>query len=265
MNDFLNIFLLSFIGSIAGLIGGVTFLYHQKLSKKLEINAIPFAAGILLTVSLLGLLPESLEFAGEKSFTIVLITFFAAYLFENFIFEIHHHDAEEIVHDHKHKSSIPFVIVGDTIHNFIDGVAIAAAYLVNPGLGLATAISSFLHEVPHEIGDFGILLKAGWKKKNILLINLISATATIIGALLILYYSPSNSILGTLLAISAGLFLYLGASDFLPHIKEEIENPWEAVLPLLIGVVVMVLTFTLIPHTHEHNQENQPQEFSQAQ
>ena len=103
------------------------------------------------------------------------------------------------------------VMAGDTIHNFVDGVAIGASFVVSPVLGAITAFSTFLHEVPHEIGDFGILLKAGWRRRNILLTNIISALATLIGAFLVYLMPVGDHILGVFIAIAAGLFLYLGA------------------------------------------------------
>jgi zinc and cadmium transporter len=148
------------------------------------------------------------------------------------------------------------VIVGDTIHNFIDGVAIAASFLINPGLGLITAVSTFLHEVPHEIGDFGILLKAGWQRSHIFLVNLISASFSILGAILVVFVIPSEYLLGLLLAVAAGLFLYLGSSDFLPHADEGLTKN-KAMASLLVGTTIMLSVFWLIPHSHPEGDDHQ--------
>lgn len=246
MPEIVNLFLLALLGSIIALLGGVIFLFKESWSKFLSQNSVPFAAGVLITVSILGLLPEAVDLIGESTFLIVLITFFAAYLFENLFFEVHHHASHE--HPRSYKSAVPLVIVGDTIHNFIDGVAIGASFFVNPGLGLITAISTFLHEVPHEIGDFGILLKAAWQKKNIIIVNVLSASATVVGAFTLLAFPENPTLLGTLLAVSAGMFLYLGASDFLPHIEKPEGGKIKAILPLVIGVVIMVATILATPH-----------------
>lgn len=247
MNDFLQLFLLSLLGSIVALAGGVIFLFSGNLSKTLEKYSVPFAAGVLLVVSLLGLLPEAVHFLDERAFLVVLITFVTAYLFENFLFKVHHHADD----DHSHKSAVPLVILGDTIHNLIDGVAIATSFIVNPGLGLITALSTFLHEVPHEISDFGLLLRAGWKKPRVLFVNLISASTTILGAFMVYFFTPGESLTGTLLAVSAGLFLYLGASDFLPSIKHHPKKEFLTIGPFLLGVLIMIASLYLIPHTHE--------------
>ena len=249
MSDLVNIMILAFIGGVLALGGGVVFLTSKKLAKVLTSYSVPFAAGVLLTVALLGLIPEAVHALGESAYLIVLISFLTAYVFENFVFGIHHHERER--HTHGVESSVPFVIIGDSLHNFVDGVAIAATYLVNPGLGLITTVSTFLHEVPHEVADFGILLKAGWKKKYVFWVNLLSASAIFLGAFFVIVVGNNNVFVGILLGFSAGLFLYLGATDFLPHIHESMLTPARSVLALLLGVLVMVAVFSLVPHAHE--------------
>lgn len=247
MNDALNVLGLAFFGSVVALIGGVVFLYSRRLSDKLSCYSIPFAAGVLLTVALIGILPEVSEAIGNRAFVIVLFSFFGSYFFEYFLFEFHHHESK---HVKGKKAQISLVVVGDTIHNFVDGLAIAASYLINPGLGFVTTISTFLHEVPHEIGDFGILLNAGWKKKKVLFVNFVSALATILGAVLMMFFDKLNilNVSDYLLAVAAGMFLYLGASDFLPHIHEGKVSPAKSAFALFLGVVIMYLTLSAIPH-----------------
>lgn len=248
MSQVLQLFFLALLGSVIALFGGVIFLFNRKLSGILEKYSIPYAAGVLVTVSLLGLLPEAQAAIGEKSFWVVAISFLSAFLFEHFFFGIHHHEEGE--HVKCFELPLPLVIVGDTIHNFIDGVAIAVSFLVSPGLGLITATSTFLHEVPHEIGDFGILLRAGWKKGKILIVNILSSLTTILGAFLVYFFNQGESLNGILMAISAGIFLYLGASDFLPRIDENEKNRFKSVFPLILGAASMIAIFLLVPHEH---------------
>lgn len=251
MPNLIQLFFLALIGSLIALIGGVVFLFNKKWSSALEKNSIPFAAGVLITVSLLGLLPEAFEIIGERTLLIMLISFFVAYLFEHLIFDIHHHAGDGHSHHKKnYKTSVPLVIFGDTIHNFIDGITIGSTFFISPGLGLITAISTFLHEVPHEIGDFGILLKAGWKRKDILIVNVISASATIFGAFALLLFSGNEVLIGILLSISAGIFLYLGAIDFLPHAGEGFPNKIKAMIPLTIGILAIIIALMAVPHAH---------------
>lgn len=250
MNEFLQLFLLSLLGSVVALGGGALFLYSARLSKILEKNAIPYAAGILITLALGGLIPEAIEFLGRDALLIVLAAFFGSYFFEQLFFDFHHH------HDHHHhgekniKSSVPMVLLGDTIHNFIDGVTIGVSFIVSPAFGLVTAVSTLLHEIPHEIGDFGILLKAGWQKKHVLLVNLLSALATVVGAFLTVYFVQDDAIIGVALAISAGIFLYLGAIDFLPNATSGFKNRFIGSLPLLLGVLSMLMLLLYAPHSH---------------
>lgn len=248
------ILLLAFAGSILALIGGIVFLAKKSWSNWLSVYSIPFAAGVFLVISLLGLLPEALHILGEKALLVVLITFLVAHFFERFFFGVHTH-SERGRHEMHHKASVPMIIFGDTIHNFIDGIAIAAAYFVDPVFGLVTTIATFLHEVPHEVADFGVLLKAGWGRSKVLIVNVLSASATIFGAVFMLLFM-SEGIVGFFLAVSVGLFLYLGASNFLPHIHEEDISRGRAAIALLIGVLIMFMVLRALPHSHFEGEVN---------
>ena len=243
----IDILILAFIGSIAGLIGGIVFLLKKDWAKTLCHYAVPFAAGVLLSVSLLHLLPEAVHEVGETAYVWVLAALLASFFFEEYFAHLHHHE-------HRHrtmlKASVPLVLFGDTIHNFIDGVAIAAAYLTNPYFGFVVTVATFLHETPHEIGDFGVLMAAGWTRGRTFLANLFSASATIPGALLVFYFmQDAHEKIGILLAISAGVFLFLGASDFLPEVGEEEKGvaTWKKFTLLMVGVVIMYLLFLVSP------------------
>lgn len=248
MSSLFTLISLVLFGSVFALIGGIAFLSLPRWSDLLARYSVPFAGGVLLTVALIGLLPESVELIGDTTFTITLVTFLIIYVFENLFFSLHHHDDED-EHHHIAKRSAWFVMVGDTIHNFIDGVAIAAAFSITPGLGALTAVSTFLHEVPHEIGDFGVLLKAYWSKRSIIATNVISACASLVGAVLVFVLQPPDAVIGVLLSISAGIFLYLGASDFLPHAGKQLTQS-KMIVALLLGVVTMMAGIWIIPHAH---------------
>ena len=250
MADLIIILILSFLGSMLALIGGVTFLYVRSWSDWLSRHSVPFAAGVLIAVSLIGLLPESVEYLGHQAYLATVLAFVAAFMFEHVLFGLHHHSH----HHHHHKSrrqssgSTWLIVIGDTIHNFIDGVAIGATYLASPGLGVITTLSTFLHEVPHEIGDFGLLLQAGWSRRKVLLVNVCSASATMLGGGLIYLMIDNKQLIGILLAVAAGIFLYLGASDFLPHIEEEKQHQRKFVMAFLIGLISMISIIYLVPH-----------------
>jgi len=250
MSPLLQLLLLASLGSFVGLLGGIVMLSSKKWSNALEHHAISFAAGVMITVSLVGILPESVEFIGHTAYVAILLTFLATFLFERLFLGIHHHDEHQGCSTHK--TSVPGVLLGDTIHNFIDGVAIGVSFLVSPGLGLVTAVSTFLHEIPHEIADFGILLKAGWDKRRIILVNVISASITLAGALTIYFFPVSNYLIGVLLAVAAGIFLYLGASDFLPQTRDHDRegSKIKGIFPLILGALIMLAVMELVPHGH---------------
>ncbi len=253
IDPLLAILFLSVIGSIAGLAGGLIFFVEKTWARKLTEVAVPFAAGILISVSLLHILPEAFQEAGKVVYLLVLLSLLGSFLFEQYLANLHHHEERE---NTLKKSSAALVIVGDTIHNFIDGVAIASAYLTDPVFGLVVTLATFLHETPHEIGDFGILIALGWTKTRTFWMNFLSALATFPGALLVFFWMrDAHEKVGWLLAISAGIFLYLGATDFLPTLSEKhtrsgkqdqsISN--KKIWFLLFGVLIMYLLTFITP------------------
>lgn len=248
MEQFLAVFGLATLGSVLGLIGGILMLSRASWRKIISVHAIPFAAGVMLSVSLLDVLPEAIEVSNAGFvLKVVLLVMVVAFFFEQFFVHLHHHE------EHARTtltSSMPLVVAGDTIHNFIDGLAIAAAYLVEPSLGVLVAISTFMHEVPHELGDFGLMLTAGWSKTRAILVNLGSALATYLGAFTVLAFAQIfEANLGLMLAIAGGLFLYIAASDLLPEVQEDHrDKPWHQGALLLLGVAVMWILIGILPH-----------------
>lgn len=246
MESILAIFGLTTLGSLLGLLGGVLLLFKKGWGRGVSVHSIPFAAGVMLAVALLDVLPEAIEGAGvENILSTVLIVIVAAFFFEQFFVHLHHHGE----HKRTLTSSMPIVVVGDTIHNFFDGIAIAAAYLVNPALGIVVAVSTFLHELPHEMGDFGLMLAAGWSRMRILFINIVSALSSYLGALfVILFSSATEQSLSILLGIAGGLFVYIAASDLLPEVQEEHkDSPWHQAGLLLAGVLAIWVLTKFVP------------------
>lgn len=249
MDSLLTLILLALLGSVAGLIGGVIFLIKKDWAKVLSIYAIPYAAGVLLAVSILHLIPEVVEHIGKDGYLYVLLAFLGAFIFEKYFASLHHHEGHN---DTMQKSTIPLVIFGDTIHNFIDGIAIGAAFLTGPSFGLIVALSTFLHETPHEIGDFGVLMARGWTRRKTFIANLFSSLITIPGALFVYFFARNgqSSIIPIMLSISAGIFLYLGASDFLPEIGEHESKARtiKKILLVIIGVFTIYAFSILLPN-----------------
>lgn len=249
---------LTLFASVLSLIGGITFLYTKRLSVFLEKYGVPFAAGTMIVTALVGLLPEAMHALGVTSLVVFTFSFLLLFVIEKLLLQVHHHShADNAQTKHTLHTAVPIVLIGDTLHNFIDGVAIAVAYAVNPGLAVVTALSTFLHEVPHEIGDFSILLKAGFSKKKVLIINVLSGLASILGVVLVSYISPSEDVMGYLLAITAGMFFYLGVVDFLPQAfdsshHDSFASKLTVVAAVLGGAAVIALSLMAVPHSHEH-------------
>ena len=253
MSTLANILLFTFLGSIGALVGGLILLSKEKFALKISHFLASFAAGVLLGAAFFDLLPEAAhegEELGINVFSWALIGIIVFFLIERSIHWFHHH---EEFHEHKKesKSTIPLIIIGDTVHNFVDGIVIAATFMISAPLGIVTALSVAAHEIPQEIGDFGLLLHKGLSRKKIILVNVLSASVAILGALLT--YSLGNVLepyLPILLALTAGFFIYIASSDLIPEIHYEKRKGFaliESIL-LLVGVLVIWLSVSLLGH-----------------
>lgn len=215
-----QIVLWSFVGSVASLIGGVILaLRKKKFTHHQTLLLTSFAAGVILATAFFDLLPESVEMG--ETFLGGWVVAGVAWLFlleKSLIWYHHHHEEHEV-----HGRAVPWMLtVGDTIHNFIDGVVMAGTFLVTPSLGIVTAMAVAAHEIPHEMADFGVLLAHGWSAKKTILVNIGSAAAALAGALLV--YGARDVIepwLPVLLAFSAGSFIYLACSDLIPELHHD--------------------------------------------
>jgi zinc and cadmium transporter len=253
MNEWILLLLAATVGSVISLVGGVYLLYGKWGAVALQRVAVPFAAGALLAAAFVDLLPEAIEEGDSK---IVPLTVLAAFLFffilERTLSWYHHHHEENDKSHSLGRRNAALIIIGDTLHNFIDGLAIGAAFLVSPATGVVTTIAIAAHEIPQEIGDFGLLLAKGMKKKKVLLVNFISALATVVGAILVFGFGGSLHMSESLLlATIAGFFIYIAASDIVPTIHAEprrrVANMQTIVL--LLGVVFVGVT-TTIAHSY---------------
>lgn len=253
MSTLTNILLFTFVGSLAALIGGLLLLSREKLALKISHFLSSFAAGILLGTAFFDLLPEA-HHEGEKlGIDIFFWTLFGIIVFfmiERTIHWFHHHD-DYHEHQKESKTTLPLIIIGDTMHNFIDGVIIAATFMADPRLGVVTSLAVFAHELPQEIGDFGLMLHKGMKRSKIILVNILSSAVAFLGA--IMTYLLGNVLEGyipILLAVTAGFFIYIATSDIIPEIHYEKRfrhSVFESFL-LIAGIAVMWLAATLLGH-----------------
>lgn len=236
------------LGSVISLGGGAAIFLTKKRRQHAITLALPFGAGALLAAAFFDLLPESFELAEPRQLLMwALIGFTLFFLLERSATWFHHHHHEHKLGQQNHSQNV-MVMVGDLLHNIIDGVAIGAAFLVNPITGVITALAVSAHEIPKELGTFGILLSRGWKDRRVLLANMVTAVGTLVAASLTFWLGSAVRIpLAELLALTSGLFIYIAASDIIPDIHEQprrVGTVQAFVLVLaivLVGVVIRLL------------------------
>lgn len=240
MAELTQVIIFSLIGGIFSLIGGVLLVSNKKVAKNLAKYATPFAAGALLSAAFLDLLAEAGHSGDfERGLVGALLGIIGFFLLERFLHWFHHH------HEHEPGKTDPsalLVIVGDVVHNFIDGIAIGAAFLVSVPTGIVTTLAVATHEIPQEIGDFGLLLKKGVSRKNVVLINFFSALATTVGAVIFFQAGSSFTVrLDLILGLVAGFFIYIAVSDIIPsiHRSESKRIAGSQTLMLLVGVTLV--------------------------
>jgi len=242
------------LGSAASLLLGSALFLTKKRRNYAIILALPFGAGALLAAAFLDLLPESLELGDSHDLLLwTLGGFLVFFLMERLAGWFHHHH-EHDTHEHRHESKNVMLMIGDFMHNIIDGVAIGAAFLVNPASGIVATIAVTAHELPKELGTFGMLLGRGWADRKVLVMNALTAVGTLIAAsATYLFGSAVQLPLAQLLAATAGIFIYIAASDIIPEIHERPrrEGTLQAIM-LLVGIVALGLVISLAPHGHTH-------------
>lgn len=212
-----NIIIFTFLGGVASLAGGIAILFWRKLLTGFIMELTSFAAGVMITISILDLLPESILGADAERATLLLLVgvLFLFFLERTSIWFHHHHEP------HGDGPNMVGVWLGDTLHNLIDGVAIGAAFLIEPSFGKATAIAVAAHELPQEMADFTLYLKAGFSKFKIIALNILSSLTTVAGGVGV--FMMGEFLEGAepyILAFTAGMFLYIALADLVPELHQ---------------------------------------------
>ena len=234
-----------FLVSIVSLIGIVTISIRTTKLKKWLIYLISFAAGALLGDTFIHLIPEIAQNGLALSTSLlILLGILLFFILEKGIHWQHCH--EPISKKHMH----PFAytnLIGDGLHNFIDGAIIAASYIVSIPAGIATTIAVLLHEIPQEIGDFAVLIHAGFTKPKALALNFLSAIIAFIGAFIVFWLgSTFTDIEKILIPIAAGGFLYIASSDLIPEIHKHSSKLSQSLLQLLFFIIGILVMATLL-------------------
>jgi len=218
---------------------------------------VSFAIGALLGAAFLEIIPHAFE-RGEahEVATAILAGIFGFFVLEKLLLWRHCHTENCEVHDlhasaHDQGRSGTLIIVGDTVHNFVDGVLIAAAFLQSTELGVVTAVAIIAHEIPQEVGDFLILLHSGYTRVRALAMNLLSSTATVVGGVLG-YFSLQHfaGLEATLLGIVAASMIYVAVADLIPglHRRPELRDTASQALLIALGIGTIAVVGMIVPH-----------------
>ncbi len=231
--------LVGLIGAI-GAYGIVNFFAreHHKL-----MFLVSFAAGTMIAVSFFDLLPEALAKGNIMAMMeFAVIGFVVFLLIEKMLLYYHCHDEDCYTH-----ASTKLVIFGSTVHNFLDGVTIAASFMAGTSVGIFTTLAIIIHEIPHEIGEFGVLMHGGYSKLKALLVNLFTALVAVLGGLAAYYaLDRFQSLLPYVLAFTAGGFIYISATDLLPEIHSKSETRLQIALHSIIFILGVLLLWFMI-------------------
>jgi zinc and cadmium transporter len=238
---------------------GVAALLSYTLLSKLVERMVSFSVGLLLATALLHSLPQSFESQASPHalFATLLAGLLGFFLLEKFALlrHSHHHEGDGHAHEHghdKHEAGRAgwLILVGDGFHNFADGILIAAAFLADPKVGVITAVAIIAHEIPQEVGDFMVLLNAGFSRARAFAYNLISSLAAVLGGVLGYFtLGEATHAIPYVLVLASSSFIYIALSDLMPQMQK--RTTWKESLPqiVLIGLgVVLVLILSQFRH-----------------
>jgi zinc and cadmium transporter len=216
MTTFLWILLGGILMSAIALVGSVTLVLRESTLQKILLPLVSFAAGSLIGGALFHMIPASLiSMPTMVTFGWVALGFLLFFALEQFL---HWHHCHRAFAECK-KPLTYLILIGDGLHNFLGGVSIAGVFLVDVRLGVAAWLAAAAHEVPQELGDFGVLVHGGWKKRTALLFNLMSGLTFLVGSL-VAYVASLHLDVRWLVPLAAGNFLYIGASDLVPEVNK---------------------------------------------
>lgn len=225
--------------SLLSLMGAIFMVIQRKKLSFIITYTLAFSSGVMLGATFFDLLPEGVELLPDGVFVWTLIGFIVFFILEKLISWHHHIEGR---HVHEEKPFAYLTLIGDGIHNFVDGAVIAGSYLVSIPLGITTTLAVVAHEIPHELSDFLVLVHGGFSNRKALFFNFISAATAIIGALVVLLLSDQFASLEQyLIPLAAGNFLYISASDLIPELLTKRHGPTSVlqVIALLGGLTVV--------------------------
>lgn len=264
MNLLILIIIFTAVGGVLSVLAAAVFLLLPDRNRnKILPHGISFAIGALLAVAFWGLIPHAFEEVRPDQFQTLSGTILAGilgfFVLEKLLIwrhchygeceahgeDPHNHEGGRVQHGHGHhpvKSAGALIILGDSIHNFVDGILIAAAFLTDVKLGIVTSLAVAAHEIPQEVGDFAILLDSGFSKTKALIYNMLASLATVLGGILA-YFSLEelHETLPFFLALAASSFIYIAVADLIPtlHKKTDMKASLEQIALIAAGVLLI--------------------------
>ncbi len=240
-------------GALSALAASVLLLMSPSRRTAWLPHLISFATGALLGAALLKLLPNAIEAAGLANVHLIgfalVAGIFAFFVLEKFVLWRHCHDHDCDTHvphqDPRDRASGILILTGDAIHNALDGVLIAAAFMLDVGLGILTSVAVIAHEIPQEVGDLAILLNSGMSRARAFALNLLTSLSSIVGGLLAYFaLEQAQGAVPYALAIAASCFLYVAVADLIPglHRRVELRASLQQMVLIAVGIAVIVLT-----------------------
>ena len=242
MDALIQILTATFVISLVSIVGILLF-FRQKRENKLLFLLVSFAAGSMLGVAFLDLLPEVLKDGFNENVPIFIIAgILSFFVLEKFLYWHHHHSE----HEHEEVHSFTYMnLIGDSLHNFVDGIVVAISFMNGTAIGITTTIAIIAHEIPQEISDFGVLIYGGFSKAKALIYNFLTALTAVLGAILTFFFSSLvESASAYITSFAIGGFVYIAGTDLIPEIQK--EKNWKKSLLQLLMLVLGVGTIWLI-------------------
>jgi zinc and cadmium transporter len=252
LSSLINILIATVVVSLFSLVGIYALSLKEKTLHSILLVLVAFSAGSIIGAAYFNLLPEAIEFFEEKSVVFIYITigFVLFFFLERFIYWYHGHGHEAdisgtLAERAATKGFAYLNLIGDGVHNFVDGTVIAASFLIGFSVGLATTVAVIFHELPQEMGDYGILVYAGFKRGRALLLNFVVATTVILGGIFaVSLIGMIEALSGLLIALLAGGFIYLAASELIPELHEE-KSFKKSVIQFIMFILGISLIWSL--------------------
>jgi zinc and cadmium transporter len=245
METLIYILIATFLISAGALVGIFTLAMQADKLDRILLLLVSLSAGALMGGAFIHLLPEASKSLESSSvYGTVLFSFVAFFFVEKLFHWRHCHKGQCKVHTFGYMN-----LCGDAVHNFIDGLVLAATFIADVRLGVVTTLAIALHEIPQEIGDFGVLLYAGFKKSKALVANFMVALTVVVGGIVGYFLSFSEHFIVYLLSFAAGGFIYIAASDLMPEIRKEqgLKKSLASFGMFLVGILIMFLV-TFLEH-----------------